>query len=118
MTINGTTVPTPSNITPSMNQLVDAKRDARGNMNIQRVNVKRKFEFSWNSLTMAEIQLFNNLFFESQFPSMALVFETKLSSSGTDFGNFYASDSSFSVQKITGGAYDVCTSFKCNLIEL
>lgn len=54
--IDGTAIPTPSGYQVSVMDISKTERNARGQMIIERVAVKRKLELSWAHLAGADLQ--------------------------------------------------------------
>lgn len=51
-------MPTPSDYTVSLEDIVKAERLADGSMDIQKITTKRKLELSWNYMTQSQLSAF------------------------------------------------------------
>lgn len=58
--INGVDIPTPSDYTPGIQDLVKAERNANGTMIIERITTKRKLEMTWKYLSAADLSTILN----------------------------------------------------------
>lgn len=80
--INGVDMPTPTSYSVTISDISsdDSKRNARGDMMIDRICTKRKIEMSWDYLTLEEMSLTLNLvkdiFFEVSYPDPQLGYIT------------------------------------------
>lgn len=72
--INGVNMPTPTSFSVSISDISsdDSKRNARGDMLIDRICTKRKIEMSWDFITLEDMSLTLNLvkdiFFTVEYP--------------------------------------------------
>lgn len=72
--INGVKMPTPTSFSVSISDISsdDSKRNARGDMLIDRICTKRKIEMSWDFITLEDMSLTLNLvkdiFFTVEYP--------------------------------------------------
>lgn len=70
--INNTVIPTPSTYTVSINDISKAERNAKGEMVIERIAIKRKLELSWNYLTQSQLagllEKVSAVFFTIEYP--------------------------------------------------
>jgi hypothetical protein len=112
ITVNTTTLPTPSEFTVGIMDLSKAERNAKGTMIIERVATKRKLELSWKYLTKNDLALILNavspVFFSVTYPDP----QTNANRTGT----FYTGDRSMGVIRYRGGVPEY-QDVSFNLIE-
>lgn len=72
ISINGVTIPAPSDFTVGIQDISKAERNARGTMIIERIATKRKLELQWKYLSKPQLSQLLNLvsgvFFSVTYP--------------------------------------------------
>lgn len=110
--INGTTIPTPSDYKPSIQDISKAERNANGDMIIERIATKRKLELSWVHLSQEELQqllqLVAPIFFTVSYPDPQ--------DGSTRTGTFYCGDRSTGALDYRNGRVR-WKDIKFNLVE-
>lgn len=111
--IDGVVMPTPTDIQQGIMDLSDAKRNTKGDMRIQRIATKRKFELSWGYLSKEDLRkLFNAV--------SPIMFEVEYIDPLDDAkktGSFYAGDRNVSVLDYIDGNIRYKDA-KFNIIEI
>lgn len=114
ITISSTAIPDPSSYTVGIQDIVEASRNAQGNLVADRIATKVKLELGWKYLTSAEystiLALFNASFFVS------VTYPNPITGSNST-KTFYVGDRSSPAFKYTGGAIVGWKDVKFNLIE-
>lgn len=97
--IDGVQIPTPSDYLVGIQDVSKAERNARGTMIIERIATKRKLEFSWKSLSKAQLQQLLNavspVFFVVEYPDPQ--------TGQIETGTFYAGDRSVGALRYVDG---------------
>jgi hypothetical protein len=93
ITINGVSIPTPSEMTVGIMDVSKAERNSNGLMLMERITTKRKLEFNWSFLTSGQLSSLLTLvvpvFFSVTYP------DPQLGSNRT--GTFYVGDRNLGV---------------------
>lgn len=72
--INGVSMPTPTSFSVTISDISsdDSKRNARGDMLIDRITTKRKIEMEWNFISLEDmsltLRLVKDIFFSVEYP--------------------------------------------------
>jgi len=113
LTIGGSAMPTPSDISVSFNDISKADRNARGTMIIERIATKRKLEISYAYLNNTNLVTVLNAV---QSTTFSVTYPDPLTN-GSRTGTFYAGDRSVGMIKYTGGV-PTWKDIKFDLIEV
>lgn len=109
--INAVTIPTPTDYSVGIMDIVKAERNARGEMIIERITTKRKIEISYSFISQADLSTVLNaisaVFFTVEY------IDTK---DGIKTGTFYAGDKNASSIDYRAGVMR-WKDYKVNLIE-
>lgn len=106
-------MPAPSGLSPSIEDIVKAERNAAGSMIGEKITQKQKFELNWKYLTAAELsQLFTAL--KTTFFFSMTFLDPKTNTTRT--ATFYAGSPSCTMLKWNNGV-PTYTDIKCNIIE-
>lgn len=112
ITIDGITIPTPTEYRVGIQDISKAERNARGAMIIERIATKRKLELSWAHLAQAELQqllqLVAPVFFAVNYPDPQ--------TGAVQTGTFYCGDRSTGALDYRNGKMR-WKDIKFNLVE-
>jgi len=116
ITVNGTSIPTPSEYNPYPTQIENSERNANGGLIRDIITVKKKLEMSWNYLTRAQ---YTQLMAIKLLSSFTCIFDDP---TGTGFTTtiMYAGDITAQAFK-KDSTTDKITAYvdvSCNFIEL
>lgn len=112
ITINGASLPAPSDYSVGIQDLSKAERNANGTMIIERIATKRKIELGWKVLTQAQLsqllKMVSPVFFTASFVDPQ--------DGGMRTGTFYAGDRNCGMMDFKNGV-PLYQDIKFNLIE-
>ncbi len=116
ITVNGTALPDCSKITNSLYMVGDSKRNAAGQMNLQYIANKRKYDVQWGTMTAAQLNSLISLI-KSSTPQFTLTVLDPGVSGGSYTGQFYAGDLAYDDVKIDAYGNVTFNNIKTQFIE-
>ena len=116
ITVNGTALPDPMNITNNLYMIGDSKRNAAGTMNLQYIANKRKYNCVWGTMSASQLSSMITLI-KSSAPQFTAVILDPGTPEGSYTGQFYAGDIAY--DDVLVDAYNNVTfhNIKCDIIE-
>ena len=116
LTVNGTALPEPQKITNNLYMIGDSKRNAAGQMNLQYIANKRKYDVQWGTMTAAQLNSLISLI-KSSTPQFTLTVFDPGVTGGSYTGQFYAGDLAYDDVKIDAYGNVTFNNIKVQIIE-